>query len=232
MVGVIALSTRTVIERIERVAAMGVREFQLSLPNWGALSDRELRRFFAETCGRFPELSFLHYNLRRAGRVLTPVEYAELAGRHPNLVATKYGGGDPETIAGLFEYAPMLRHFFTEPGFFVGAPLGPCGLLASIASTNPRRAQAYLDAARGSDWQTVVAFHRELAAMMTALRAAVGPEPHHDGAYDKILSGLADPGFPARLLAPYEPAPTEAFDRYRNVLAQRFPAWLPPEVTA
>jgi dihydrodipicolinate synthase/N-acetylneuraminate lyase len=229
MVGVIALSTRTVVERIEQTAALGVREFQLSLPNWGAVSDVELRRFFDETCGRHPELSFLHYNVRRAGRIVTPLEYAELADRHPNLVATKYGAGDPETIAGLFEFAPTVRHFFTELGFFVGAPLGPCGLLASIASTNPQRAWGYLDAATRGDWPTVVAMHRELAGMMVALRALVGPEPHQDGAYDKILSQLADPGFPARLLAPYEPAPADAVARFREVLRDHFPAWLPPE---
>lgn len=229
MVGVIALSTRTVVERIEETAALGVREFQLSLPNWGAVSDGELRRFFDETCGRYPELAFLHYNVRRAGRVLTPREYAELADRHHNLVATKYGAGDPETIAGLFELAPMLRHFFTELGFFIGAPIGPCGLLASIASTNPQRAWAYFDAASEGDWSTMAAMHRELAGMMVALRAVVGPEPHQDGAYDKILSQLADPGFPARMLAPYQPAPADALDRYRDVLRQRFPAWLPAE---
>jgi dihydrodipicolinate synthase/N-acetylneuraminate lyase len=229
MVGVIALSTRTVIERIEHAAALGVRELQLSLPNWGSLNDRELRRFFDETCGRFRDLSFLHYNLRRAGRLITPVEYAELAERHPNLVATKYGAGDPETIAGLFERAPMLRHYFTELGFFIGAPLGPCGLLASIASANPQRARAYLDAGAAGDWPAFTALYRELAAMMVALRAAVGSGPYTDGAYDKIVSRLADPTFPARLLGPYEPAPDDAFARYRDILQQRFPAWLPPE---
>lgn len=231
MIGVIALSTRTVIERIELAADLGAREFQLTLPNWGAVNDRELQTFFRETCGRFAELAFLHYNLPRAGRIVTPCEYAELAAEHPNLVATKYGAGHPEVVAGLLEQAPMLRHFFTELGFFVGAPLGPCGLLASIASTNPRRAHDYLAAAVHSDWETVTSLYRELAAMMTGLRAAVGPGSFLDGAYDKILLQLSDPDFPRRLLPPYEPAPDEALARYREVLANRFPAWLPPENT-
>jgi hypothetical protein len=43
------------------------------------------------------------------------------------------------------------------------------------------------------------------------------------------VSRLADPTFPARLLGPYEPAPDDAFARYRDVLQRHFPAWLPPE---
>ena len=63
MVGVISLSLPTIIERIERARQMGIRHFQISLPSWGALSDSELKTFFKETCGRFPDCSFLHYNL-------------------------------------------------------------------------------------------------------------------------------------------------------------------------
>jgi len=57
---------------------------QLSLPAWGALNDVELDRFFAETCGRFPDCRFHHYNLARSGRVLTSVDYRRLAEAHPS----------------------------------------------------------------------------------------------------------------------------------------------------
>src|SRR6478672_1866179 len=69
MVGVISLSLPTIIERIERALQMGIRHFQISLPSWGALSDSELKIFFNETCGRFPDCSFLHYNLLRTKRL-------------------------------------------------------------------------------------------------------------------------------------------------------------------
>jgi dihydrodipicolinate synthase/N-acetylneuraminate lyase len=42
MVGVIHLSLGTILERIERCRAAGVRRFQISLPSWGALNEREL----------------------------------------------------------------------------------------------------------------------------------------------------------------------------------------------
>src|SRR5688572_10458282 len=75
MVGVISASLPTIVERIEWCRQIGVRQFQISLPCWGALTDRELLTFFRETCGRFGDCQFLHYNLLRAQRLVTPQEY-------------------------------------------------------------------------------------------------------------------------------------------------------------
>jgi dihydrodipicolinate synthase/N-acetylneuraminate lyase len=57
--------------------------------------------FFELTCGGFPQLRFLHYNLPRAQRVLSPEDYLRLAGRHPNLMATKNAGAGAETAVRL-----------------------------------------------------------------------------------------------------------------------------------
>jgi dihydrodipicolinate synthase/N-acetylneuraminate lyase len=226
MVGVISLSLATILERIERGAALGVGLFQLSLPSWGTLADGEVATFFRETCGRFSELRFLHYNLPRAGRLLAGPHYAELAAAHPNLVATKYGGGDLGLIAGLLREAPQLRHFFTELGFAAGCPLGAPGLLVSFASSSLRRARAYFEAGVRRDLPALAAMQRELVEVRAALAAAVGSGPHMDGAFDKLFSRLRVPDFPLRLLPPYEAAGEAAFERYRAALATRFPAWL------
>jgi dihydrodipicolinate synthase/N-acetylneuraminate lyase len=150
MVGVINLSLSTIIERIETAAAMGVRHFQISLPSWGALSEKEVAVFFRETCGRFPELQFLHYNLLRTGRLISPTEYALLAAEHENLVAAKNSTRDTLLIQSLLEKVPHIRHFFTEPGFAYGSLLGECGLLVSVASINPARAKLYFEPQRAA----------------------------------------------------------------------------------
>ena len=46
MVGVISLSLPTIVARIEAARELGVRQFQISLPSWGALNDDELVAFF------------------------------------------------------------------------------------------------------------------------------------------------------------------------------------------
>ncbi len=76
MLGVISNSLGTVIERIEFGIETGFRQFQVSFPSWGAVSDAERDAFFTEVCGRFGQAQFLHYNIPRGRRVLTGAEYA------------------------------------------------------------------------------------------------------------------------------------------------------------
>ena len=226
MVGVVSLSLASMIERIEFCRSIGIDTFQFSLPNWAATSDTEMRRVFAEICGRFPDSRFLHYNLMRSGRLVRPRDYAELADRHPNLVATKYGGGDPFMISGLMTHAPQLRHFFTEQGYFIGAPLGECALLGSISTSNPARAREYLEAGASGDAVRFTQLYRELCGVLHALLDAAGTG-FIDGAYDKAIHKLSEPDFPLALLPPYESTTEAIFAQYRDRLAERHPEWLP-----
>jgi dihydrodipicolinate synthase/N-acetylneuraminate lyase len=227
MIGVINLSLPTVLDRIAFARDRGVRIFQFCLPAWGAITDSEVRQVFKEVCGGFPDAEFLHYNLGRTGRLVRPLEYAEFAQAHENLVATKYGLGDPETVSGLMREAPELTHFFTEAGFYLGAPLGPCGLLASVAASNPHRAREYFDAGARGDYQRLADLYRELAGVMGAVRRAAGGMGLNDGAYDKLVAKLAERDFPLRLLPPYQSSTDEGYNTYLNELTTRFHGWLP-----
>ena len=227
MVGIISASLPTVIARIERCLDRGIALFQLSLPSWGTLTGRELELFFAETCGRFPEARFLHYNLRRAGRLVEPAEYATLAEHHPNLVATKNAGADLRTVAGLLDQAGALRHFVTEAGWAYGSLMGECGFLVSIASINPALARTYFGAGLRRDAAALGEMARELALMTNALLEIAGRGVHMDGAYDKVFNRLHDPRFSLRLLPPYVGIDEAAFERFRALLIERFPRWLP-----
>jgi dihydrodipicolinate synthase/N-acetylneuraminate lyase len=226
-VGIISLSLSTVIGRIERALSWGVRRFQVSLPSWGALNNRELALFFRETCGRFPDAQFMHYNLRRAGRLITPPEYARLAEGYPNLVATKHGGVDAMgTIDRLQRQAPQLQHFFGERGFAYASLRGECGLLISIASANLRAGQEFYQAGRRGDQATLLSVQAELGELTEALHALVGDRAHIDGAFDKLFCRLHDPRFPLRLRPPHVGVDEAVFEEFRELLRTRFPRWL------
>ena len=227
MVGIISLSLPTVIERIERCLDRGIDLFQISLPSWGPLTGPELELFFAETCGRFPTARFLHYNLPRAGRLVRPEEYATLAERHPNLVATKNSGADVRTLAGLLHHAGALRHFVTESGWVYGSLMGECGFLVSIASINPALARSYFEAGLRRNAEELGELARELALITNALIETAGPAVHMDGAFDKVFNRLHDPRFSLRLLPPYVGFDEAACERFRTVLAEHYPRWLP-----
>ena len=154
MVGVISLSLPTIIERIERSRTLGFRTFQLSLPSWGALTDRELDVFFAETCGRFPDCQFHDYNLLQTKRLLASVEYRRLAAAQTNFVAVKASTADPAVVADLLTVSPRLRFFLTEMGYAIARRTHDVGFLISLASVNPARAKAFVagdDARRAAD---------------------------------------------------------------------------------
>ena len=210
MVGVISLSLPTMIARIERCRALGFRKFQLSLPSWGPLNDRELDVFFAETCGRFPDCEFHHYNLLRTKRLLTSVEYRRLAAAHPNFVAVKASTADAAVVADLLTVAPRLRFFLTEMGYAIARRTHDVGLLVSLASVNPARAKAFVtgdDARRTAD----VA---DFAAMGATLKELSTGRYHIDGAFDKMLFRVSDPKFPLRLLPPYASATEKDFAEF------------------
>lgn len=220
MVGIISLSLPTIIARIERGRAVGFRLFQLSLPSWGALNDRELDTFFAETCGRFPDCQFHHYNLLRTKRLLTSVEYRRLAAAHPNFIAVKSGASDPAIVADLLKATPRLRFYFTEMGYAIARRTHEVGFLVSLASINPARAKAFVsgdDARRAAD----VA---EMTAILANLMKLSANRFHIDSAYDKMLFRVADRDFPLRLLPPYAGATKEDFASF---LAALPPGWRP-----
>lgn len=227
MVGVINQSLLTIIERIETARELGVRQFQISLPNWGALSDVELSQFFQETCGRFPDCQFLHYNLLRTKRLVTPLEYRHLAETYPNLVATKSSTDSMERIFSLMSQVPQLQHFFTETGFIYGSLLGECSLLISLASANWQLAKRFFDAGQRRDTETLVKYHHDLNAILQLVLKEAGPGERIDGAYDKLLWSLHDHRFPTRLLPPYQGADEAAAGRFMLKLRGTLPHWMP-----
>lgn len=222
MLGIISLSLPTIIQRIERGHALGFRDFQLSLPSWGELNDRELDVLFAETCGRFPDCHFHHYNLLRTKRFLTSVEYTRLAATHPNFVAVKAGTRDPAVIADLLKVSPRLRFYFTEYGYAHARKTHDVGFLISLASANHARAKAYVagdDARRTADLQ-------DLQAMLESLQRLAKGKFHIDGGFDKMIYKVNDPSFPLRLLPPYAGPTEEDFATFRAEISD---GWMAPQ---
>jgi dihydrodipicolinate synthase/N-acetylneuraminate lyase len=216
MLGVISLSLATVIERIELGLRLGIEEFQISFPAWGALSDGEVRRFFADTCGRFPQARFLHYNNPRARRVLSGAEYGALAAAHPNLVAVKFSSADRAVVHELVAGAAPLQCFLTEWAFALAADRYECGLLTSLVHADFVLARAF-HRARGAELQRLLGRAQDIDDAL--MRSIADPQVHIDGAYDKLVARLHDPDMPLRLLPPYLSATDADFARLRAELA-------------
>lgn len=227
MVGVIGLSTANIVERIAYAHKVGFRTFQITMPSWGALNDREVMNFFRDVCGAFPDAQFLHYNLPRARRVLTGPDYRRLIDAVPNLVATKNTGGGLERAASLMTQAAELQHFFGETNFPHGCMYGECSLLASFAGMSPHKTKALFEAGRNCHLDELFKLQREFHDMLYGVFGPVLAEERIDGAYDKMLVRLS--GFeemPLRLLSPYQCFSEEQYRACKRILHERFPEWL------
>lgn len=225
MVGVIHLSLSAIIERIGRSRDAGVSRFQISLPSWGALSERELFGFFDRVCGGFPDCQFMHYNLPRAKRLISGKEYGRLAAAHGNLVATKNCGDSLAHIQSLLEDAPQLQHFLSEAGYVYGSLFGECGILASFIMNWPKL-RALFEAGKCLDVPALVAIQREISIVIQTLFETV-PDGRIDGSYDKLFEKMYDAEFPLRLLPPYVGSSDDEYRAFVRLLNERLPDWVP-----
>jgi dihydrodipicolinate synthase/N-acetylneuraminate lyase len=225
MVGVIGLSTATVVERIAIAHRIGFRTFQISLPSWGALNDAEVLTFFTDVCGTFPDAQFLHYNLPRAKRLLSGTDYRRVADAVPNLVATKNTGGGLGRAADLMTSAPDLQHFFGEENFPHGCMFGECSLLSSVGVLAPQQVWSYLEAGRAGDVAALFAYQHEFMRFFREVFAPVSDE-RIDGAYDKMIVRMAGAEMPLRLLSPYQCFSEEEYQACATIFRERFPAWI------
>jgi dihydrodipicolinate synthase/N-acetylneuraminate lyase len=227
MVGVIAMSTPQVVERLQLAWDLGVREFQISLPPWGAVDDQEYLTFFSEVCGAFPQGRFLHYNLPRAKRVLVGSEYRQLIDAVPNLVGTKNCRTDVTQVFSLATQAPELQHFYGEHGFPLGCLLGECSLLSSFAALFPAKTKEFFRFGVEQQWGRLFPLYAEYLKAMEAFLAPTRHRESIDGGYDKMIvraGGIAD--FPLRLLSPYQGYDERTFAACVEAIQTQYPDWL------
>jgi dihydrodipicolinate synthase/N-acetylneuraminate lyase len=225
MVGIIDLSLGRILERIQRGRELGVQQFQISLPSWGALSEKELFSFFEHVCGGFPECQFMHYNHPRAKRLVTGKEYGRLAVNHPNLVATKNCGDSQSHLRSLINDAPTLQHFLSEAGYVYGSLFGECSILASLIMNWPK-IHALFAAGQRRDVATMVSIQREVDIVLKTLFEAM-PDTRIDGSYDKLFEKMYAPEMPIRLLPPYIGSSEEEYQDFVRLLKERLPEWVP-----
>jgi dihydrodipicolinate synthase/N-acetylneuraminate lyase len=226
MVGVIGLSTATVVERLSVAYAAGLRLFQISLPSWGMVHDAEMMRFFHDVCDRFPDCGFLHYNLMRSRRLLTAVEYRRVADEIPNLVATKNTGTTVATTIELMKTVPEIQHFFGEAMFPTGCLFGECSLLSSFGPMMPTKTKEFFEYGRIGQIEPLFRAQAEYLKVVADFHEPVRGTSRMDGAYDKMWVRMGGIPMPLRLLSPYLSFPEETFEQCRNIMLDLHPDWL------
>jgi dihydrodipicolinate synthase/N-acetylneuraminate lyase len=213
MLGVISNSLGTVIERVEFGAQTGFRQFQVSFPSWGAVSDGERDSFFREVCDRFPDAQFLHYNIPRGRRVLTGAEYEQLGRRHPNLAAIKFSSNDAAVVRELVTGCGPLQCYLTEPAYVLARHYADCGLLVSLSGAHLDLPRRFADAT-GAELRKLGELAYRIDDLLEQCFRETCPQAHMDGAYEKVLARAHGATLPLRLLPPFQGATEESCRRF------------------
>lgn len=225
IVGVIGLSSATVLERIRAAHQLGARSFQISLPSWSTLNDTEVIAFFETVCGAFPDSTFMHYNTARVGRLVDGRLYGEIIPRVPNLVATKTMTGELAVVAGVVRDAPELMHFLGEQSIAYGALFGEVALLGTFGALAPDQSWRLLHAAREGRHTEAAELGSWFERLSADLFAPLMLDRRVDGAYDKTIQKLSRgmDDFPLRMLSPYRTVSDEEFAGAVGTLRERYP---------
>ncbi|MFN0167606.1 MAG: dihydrodipicolinate synthase family protein [Bryobacteraceae bacterium] len=226
-VGVIGLSTANVLERVRFAYKVGFRAFQISLPSWGVLNDKEMMKFFVDVCGALPDCKFLNYNLMRTKRLLTAEDYRRIADEVPNLCATKNTGTTVATTRDLMKRVPEMQHFLGEGMFLYGCLYGECSILSSFGPMMPRKTKELFRLGLSGDFDKAFRFARQYLDMIEDVIAPMRAINLIDGAYDKALVRLGGlEAMPLRLLSPYESFSEEVYQECKRILHQKYSDWL------
>ena len=229
MVGVIAMSTVQVVERVGFAYDQGFRTFQIALPPWGELDDGEYMVYFKDVCGTFPQARFIHYNFPRARRLLTGPDYRRLAEAVPNLAGTKNCRSDIDEISSIATGAPELQHFYGEVGFPIGCLYGECSLLSSYGALFPTKTKEFFQYGVDKKWEALFPMMAEYIRVMEAFDEPTRERAAIDGAYDKMIVRGGGIDMPLRLLSPYRGFDIEVYEAVMKNLKERFPEWLEVE---
>jgi dihydrodipicolinate synthase/N-acetylneuraminate lyase len=185
-----------------------------------------LMTFFRDVCGAFPDAAFLHYNLPRAKRVMTPLDYRLVINEVPNLVATKNTGTTVSATAELMRAVPEMQHFFGEAQFPIGCLYGECSLLSSYGPMFPSRTKAFFEYGRSRQFDKLFPTLREHLDAVDDVLSPTRGKTLIDGAFDKMLIRLGGVDFPLRLLSPYESFSEEIFQACRKILYEKYADWM------
>lgn len=223
--GVISLSMTQMIYRLQLAYDLGIRDFQISFPSWGALTDEEVDIFFHDVCDKFPDCKFMHYNNGgRSKKLLKAGDYIRLAKEIPNLAAVKFMNDSLEDVINVVRADTPIQFVLSEYGYGYGSLFGECSMLFSSSASCLKRAWMLYQAGLDQDIARIRELEEEVAISQEILFDTCAT-PVINAAYDKLYVKTFIPEFPMRLYPPYQTFSDTQVENYMAQMRARLPQW-------
>jgi dihydrodipicolinate synthase/N-acetylneuraminate lyase len=230
-IGVSALSTRTVRQRIRVALKHRADALQVALPFWLELKDDEVKRFLREIAAEAGRTPIIVYLTGRSKRKVTPEFLGELVHATPTFIGTKDTGTDIKGLKAMLKEAPDLAIFGGED-FYEKVPAGGKGGYCSITGFNAAKVvELYHLCAAGRLKEAkplADALHRYL---YEALIPLVQKEGLWDSAVDRIQRVAGGGGVGLRCQSPYRSGTEKQLQGVIAWCRKNTPELLPPHLT-
>jgi len=188
-VGVTALSTRQVLQRVNWAAENGAEGVQVALPFWLPLNDDEVLTFFHDVARAAGSCYIVLYDTMRAKRSISLELLLRVRELAPNLIGVKHSG-ELQLIGPLLEAVPGYAIFTDETELYKGAKLGASGMYSSIVLTNPALMLEFYDACKRADDAAAEKLSARIERFVTEAIYPLYAESADNGYWDSAIDRL------------------------------------------
>jgi dihydrodipicolinate synthase/N-acetylneuraminate lyase len=214
-IGVTALSTRIVRQRVRYAIQQGADGLQIALPFWLELSDDETRDFMRAVADEAGDTPLILYQTMRAKKKLGPAMLARLVQCVPSVIGCKDTGCTLDELREYVAAAPSVAIFGGEHDLVDRIQVGGRGTYSSIVGLNARRVVAMYELALAGQLENAATIQSELRRYTFELLVPMVREGLWDSAVDRIqrVAGGVDVGLHCQ--GPYRSAVPEHVERLK-----------------
>jgi dihydrodipicolinate synthase/N-acetylneuraminate lyase len=211
-------------ERIKRCNSLQPSAYQVMLPDWVALSPKEMLDFFSLTASLAGDIPLVLYNPPHAKRVLRPDEYGLIAAAIPQLIGIKVAGGDARWFDEMRKNAASLAVFL--PGHLLASGFKEkvgAGAYSNVACISPAAAQQWWQLMQ-TDIDAAIDLERRMNAFFDRCIVPFKNAGYSNPALDKFLAAVGGWGeIGTRLRKPYHWIDGNEVMAARNVAVELVP---------
>lgn len=216
-------SAQLTVRRIERTKALEPGAFQVILPDWLRLSDRECTRFLSRIADIAAPVPLVLYNPPHAKTAVWPDQIERLLDAVPTLIGIKVAGGNDDWYDSMANVLGRCAVFVPGHRLATGVTRGARGSYSNIAALSPAgAARWYATIAR--DPGLAIDIERRIGELFDLHIAPLQNAGISDPALDKFLAtvgGWTDVGL--RIRWPYDAAPAAAVEPARAAARHLLP---------
>lgn len=214
------------LSRIERTRSLSPSAYQVILPDWVTLTEKETNVFFHKVAAIADPVPMVLYNPHHAKKVLTPHQYTTLKEALPALISIKLLDGDASWYGAMQALSQEIAVFVPGHHLATGVAKGlASGAYSNVACIHPQAAQRWWDLMH-QDIEEALEIEKMIQSFFDAYIVPYGREGYSNPALDKLLAAVgkwAPVG--TRLRWPYQWIPESEVQLVRAGAQKMLPAW-------